>query len=71
MRPRNVIRKWAVGLSGLVAGLVLSGCPGLLGGGSAGGGCGLRAQAVRVDSLFLEGIRWQLAERPQEALSAY
>lgn len=34
-------------------------------------GSPLRAQAVQADSLFLEGIRWQLAERPQEALAAY
>ncbi|MDE7149582.1 MAG: tetratricopeptide repeat protein [Bacteroidales bacterium] len=43
----------------------LSGLPG-----GMDGAC-LRAQAVRADSLFLEGIRWQLAERPQMALDAY
>lgn len=34
-------------------------------------GEGLRAQAVKADSLFLEGIQWQLAGQPQAALTHY
>ncbi|MDE6440181.1 MAG: tetratricopeptide repeat protein, partial [Bacteroidales bacterium] len=58
MRRKNVIQKAAAGLAVWAA---LSGCFGIP----------LRAQTVKADSLFLEGIRWQLAERPQEALAAY
>lgn len=65
MRRKSVIRKL---LTGLVCMAVWGGLSGFPGG--MDGAC-LRAQAVRADSLFLEGIRWQLAERPQMALDAY
>lgn len=58
MRRKNVILKAAAGVA--VWGIL-----------SGGPGGALQAQAVKADSLFLEGIRWQLAERPQEALAAY
>lgn len=35
------------------------------------GGARLQAQADPADSLFLDGVRWQLVDRPDAALSAY